>query len=261
VNVGDLHRALIDLVRTWIETGVEVERTAYGAIVRDLRHPLVHEANLAWIERAPAGGPPSIVADMDRVFEGTPVRHRNLLFADAQVAYDQQEAFVGRGFQPLAELGMARVGLPSCIVNPELEVREVGAGATESHYRLVQTSLHAESGYTTEESRQLLEVEAERRRAVGDRAFVGYLTGELAGAFTLWPRGIFAMIGAVGTLPAFRMRGVGRTMIFDACQRALQERCEYSLLTTNVLEAPQAMYKTLGFEPVGELRGFLRRAP
>jgi len=260
VDLRELHLALVDMVRTWIETGGEVERTPYGSIVRDTRHPLVHEANLAWIDRAPEGGVPRVLGDMDRTFAPTAVRHRNVLFADPQMAYEHQDAFVERGFQPVAELEMARLGLPSCVVNPDLEVREVGVDTPESHHDLVQTALHAEAGYTPEESRQLLEVEAGRRRAVGDRAFVGYLRGEPAGAYSMWPRGRHAIIGSVGTLPAFRMRGVGRTMIFDACQRSLGARCEYALLTTTLSDTPQAMYKTLGFEPIGELRGFLRRA-
>jgi GNAT superfamily N-acetyltransferase len=249
------------MVRTWVHIGGEVERTSYGSIIRDQRHPLVHEANLAWVERAPEGGVPRALEDLDRAFAATAVRHRNLLFADPQVAYEHQDAFVARGFHPVAELGMARLGLPSCIVNPDLEIREVGIDAPQIHYDLVQTTLHAESGYGREESRQLLEVEAERRRAVGDRVFVAYLGEEPAGAYGVWPRGRFAILGAVGTLPAFRMRGVGRTMIFDACQRSLGARCEYVLLTTNLFDTPQAMYKTLGFEPIGELRGFLRRTP
>jgi len=37
--------------------------------------------------------------------------------------------------------------------------------------------------------------------------------------------------------------------------------CEYILLFANLFETPQVMYKTLGFEPIGEMRGFFRAAP
>ena len=259
MDVQDLHAALVDMVRTWVQTGADVRETGYGLVVRDLRHPLVHDANLAWVDRAPDGGPETIVRDLDAEFLGTDVHHRFALFADAQVAYECQGAFTASGFRPLAELVMAKVGLPSCIVNPDLEIREIGTDAPEADYRRVQATIHEEAGYGKEESGQLYALDRERATAVHEKTFVGYVREEPAAAYKLWPRGRFAVIGNVATLPAFRMRGIGRTMIFDACRRSMTARCEYALLTTDLFDTPQAMYKTLGFEPVGELRGFVRR--
>jgi ribosomal protein S18 acetylase RimI-like enzyme len=258
VDVRELHAALVDMVRTWIQTGTAVREAEYGLIIRDVSHPLVHDANLAWVDHEPAGGIEAVARDLDTVFLGTDVHHRFALFADAQVAYDHQNAFAAAGFRPHAELVMAKVGLPSCIVNPDLEIREVGEHAPEDDYRLVQTKVHEETGYGAEESRQVFAVDRNRAAAVGERTFVGYVHDEPAATYKLWPRGSFALIGNVATHPAFRMRGIGRTMIFDACRRSMTARCEYALLTTDLFDTPQAMYKTLGFEPVGELRGFLR---
>ena len=261
MDVGELHAALIDMVRTWVQTRAATEAMPYGVLVRDAAHPIVHEANMAWVDRMAEDGVPRILADLDEAFLRTDVRHRYVLFADAQMAYDHQGEFVGGGFQALAELVMAKVGLPACIVNPDLAIREVGPDAPEDHYRVVQETVQAEAGYTPEESRQVNALERERGLAVGERVFVGYVGDEPASTFTVWPRGSFALIGNVATLPKFRMRGVGRTMILDGCRRAINTRCEYALLTTNLFDTSQAMYKTLGFEPVGELRGLLRRAP
>lgn len=259
MDVQELQAAFIDMVRAGVRTGADLEAKPYGVIVRDLHHPLVHDTNLAWVERAPGGGVDTLLADLDAAFLGTDVRHRFVIFADAQVAYDHQDVFVAAGFRPHAELVMAKVGLPSCIVNPDLVVKEVGKDAPAEDFRLVQAAIHAESGYSPEESRQVYDVERIRGAALGERAFVGYLRGELVATCAVWPRGIFALIGSVATLPKFRMQGVGRTMIFDACRRAIAARCEYALLTADLFDTPKAMYKTLGFEPVGELRGFLRR--
>lgn len=259
MDLRELHATLIEMVRTWVRTDAEVGAKPYGFIVRDLRHPLVHEKNLAWVDRVPDGGSERVLGDLDSAFLGTDVVHRFVMFADAQVAYDHQNAFVAAGFRPHAELAMAKVGLPSCIVNPDVAVREVGKDAPEDHYRLVRTAIHEESGYAREESRQVYEVEQGRGAALGERAFVGYVHDEPVATYTLWPWGTFALIGNVATLPAFRMRGVGRTMIFDACRSAVNARCEYAFLTTDLFDTAQTMYKTLGFEPVGELRGFLRR--
>lgn len=249
----------MDFIRVWIEIGVEKEPTSYGAILRNLEYPLVHEANLAWVEAMPADGPSRIFEDLDSAFAGTEVHHRNVTFHDAREAFEAQETFVGQGFQPRAELVMAKVGLPSCIVNPEVEVRRVGPEASEEDYRATRMKLHASFGYTPDESRQVYEICRERTEKVGERAYLSFLGGRPAGTFTLWPRGRFALIGDVGTLPEFRMRGIGRTMIFEACRRAIEARCEWVLLTADLLDSPKVMYETLGFQPVGEFRAFLRR--
>ncbi len=259
MDLRELHAALVDMLRAWVRTGAQVELKPYGMIVRDLRHPLVHDANLAWVERAPEGGVEGLMGDLDAAFLGTDVVHRFAIFADAQIAYEHQDAFAAAGFRPDADLVMAKVGLPSCIVNRDVIVREVGIEAPEDHYRLLRAAIHEESGYGSEESRQVYEVEQDRGAALGERAFVGYMHDEPVATYTVWPRETFALIGNVATLPACRMRGVGRTMIFDACRSAVNAGCEYALLTTDLLDTPQTMYKTLGFEPVGELRGFLRR--
>src|SRR5437660_798319 len=84
------------------------------------------------------------------------------------------------------------------------------------------------------------------------------LDGTAAGTVSVWPRGIFAWIDNVATHPDFRMRGVGRTMLFEACKRAIEARCEWTLLISDLFDTPKEMYKTLGFEAIGEVRGFLR---
>lgn len=258
MDTQELLRAAIDFERTWMEAGAEVTRTAYGAVVRDPRYPLIHMANLARVGRLPTGGIEEILSDLDAAFEGTPVRHRNVLFEDARVAFDTQEAFVARGFRAMGDLTMARLGLPACITNPDLVVREVGAGASEEDYRRMRMRLFEGVGYPPEECRQLYAIGQERGAALGQKEYVGYFRGEPAGTIALWPRGRFGLIEDVATMPEFRNRGVARTMLFDVSKRALSERCEYTLLFTDLLGSPQVMYKTLGYFPVGEVRSFLR---
>lgn len=257
MDTNDLLRAALDFQRTWVETGGEVTRTAYGAIVRAPRYPLIHMANLAWVERLP-GGVEEVLADLDAAFEGTGVRHRNVIFGDAQAAFEHQETFAALGFQPLADLTMAQMGLPACIANPDLDLREVGAGAPEEDHRRLRMRLFEGVGYGAEESRQLYAVARERGAALGQKDFVGYFQGAPAGTISLWARRGFGFIQDVATMPEFRNRGVARTMLFHASKRALAERCEYTLLFTDLFDSPQAMYRTLGYFPIGEVRSFLK---
>ncbi len=258
MDTRDLLRAALDFQRTWVEAGGEVIRTSYGEIARDPQHPMIFMANLALVERPPTGGVDEVLGDLEDVFMGTQVQHRNVVFEDAQAAFESQEAFVARGFRALGDLTMARLGLPACVTNPDLVVREVGTDAPEEDYRHMRTRLFEGLGFAAEESRQLYAVARQRGGALGQKTYVGYLQGRPAGTIALWPRGRFGFIQDVATMPEFRNRGVARSMLFDVSKRALSERCEYTLLFTDLFDSPQAMYKTLGYFPVGEVRSFLK---
>ncbi len=258
MDTKELLGVAVDFQRRWVESGAEVRPTPYGALVRAPGYPLIHMANLAWVARFPREGLDPILADVDAAFDGTDVQHRNVVFEDAQLAFENQEAFAARGFRPLSDLVMARVGLPACIANPDLAVKEVGVDAPEEPYRRMRMRLFEGVGYPKEECRQLYEIARERGGVLGQKAFVGYLQGEPAGTIALWPRGRFGLIEDVATMPEFRNRGVARTMLFEVSKRALSEGCEYTLLFTDPVDSPQLMYKTLGYLPVGEIRSFLK---
>lgn len=261
MDTRDLLRTARSFERTWVETGAEVRATPFGAVVRHLGYPLIYAANLAWVERLPAGGIEEVLAALDDAFRGTPVRHRNVVFDDAQVAFENQEAFVTLGFHPSAERAMARVGLPACITNPDLALRKVGTDAPEEDFRRLRMRLFAGMGYAAEESRQLYAIGRDRGAVLGQHDYVGYYQGQPAGTISLWSRGKFALIGDVATMPEFRNRGVARTLLFDVSKEAINAGAEYSLLFTDLLDSPQVMYQTLGFQPVGEMRSFLRAPP
>ena len=258
MDTRELLRTCLGFERTWSETGASVRKTSYGTTVRNDRFPRIYMANLAWVERMPPGGVDEILDDLDAAFAGSAVRHRNVEFEDAQLAFEHQEAFVARGFRPLSELAMARVGLPACITNPDVAIREVGKGAPEADYRRLRMRVFEGLEYDPEESEQLYAVARDHGAVLGQHDYVGYVQGAPAATVSLWPRGLFAYIGDVATMPEFRNRGVARTLIFEISKRSLGEGCEYSLLFTDPFDSPQAMYKTLGYEPVGEIRSFLK---
>ncbi len=258
MDTQELLRAGLGFERTWAETGAAVRRTPYGATIRNDAFPRIYMANMAWVERIPPAGIDAILEDLDDAFEGSAVRHRNVEFEDAQVAFDHQEAFVERGFRPLSELAMARVGLPACITSPDVVIREVGKDAPEDDYRRLRLRVFAGLEYDREESEQLYAIARHHGAILGQHDFVGYFQGAPAATISLWPRGLFAYIGDVATMPEFRNRGVARTLIFEVSKKSLGQGCEYSLLFTDPFDSPRAMYKTLGYEPVGEVRSFLK---
>lgn len=258
MDTRELLRACLGFERTWSETGATVRKTSYGSTVRNDRFPRIYMANLAWVERMPPGGIDEILVDLDAAFEDSAVRHRNVEFEDAQVAFENQEAFAARGFRPLSELALARLGLPACITNPDVALREVGKDAPEADYRRLRMRVFEGLEYDREESEQLYAIARDHGSILGQHDYVGYVEGAAAATISLWPRGPFAYVGDVATMPEFRNRGVARTLIFEISKRSIEAGCEYSVLFTDPFDSPQAMYKTLGYEPVGEIRSFLQ---
>ena len=253
-------RAVREFLRTARELApIKVQRP-WGTVYRDDRFPLIHQANLAWVTAVPEGGPEPILADMDEAFRGTSIRHRALLFEDAEQAFRVQEEFVRRGFRPTAELAMAKVGLPDCIVNREVEIRSAAEGEAAEGFRSVMRATDAAFGHPPEVLEQMWGRRQDWARRLEMRPYLATLNGTPAGTFSVWPRGIFAWIDDVATHPDFRMQGVGRTMIFEACKRATEARCEWVVLISDLFDTPREMYKTLGFEPIGEVRGFLHES-
>lgn len=262
MDTRGLLRACLDFERTWAELGSAVRTTAWGATIRNDRFPRVYMANLAWVARLPPGGVEEILADLDAAFEGgAEARHRNVVFEDAQVAFENQEGFAAHGFRPLAELAMARVGLPACITNPDVQILEVGQAAPEDDYRRLRMRVFEGLGYDSEETRQVFGIARDHDAILGVHAFVGYVQGTPAATISLWPRGTFGCIGDVATMPEVRNRGIARTLVFEISKRALMAGCEYSVLFTDPFDSPREMYKTLGYQPVGEVRSFLKAEP
>lgn len=258
MDTGELLRAVIEFLRTGREHAPAKRRTPWGTIYRDDRFPQIHQANLGWVSALRERGPAEVLEDLDREFDGTAIRHRFLLFEDADSAFGVQEAFVRLGFRPTAELALAMVGLPDCIVNPELEVRAADGGTALEDFRSVLRATEAGFGYSPEVLEQMWGLWRSRAPRIGVRPYVAYLNGAPAGTISVWPRGVFALIDDVATHPQFRMRGVARTMIFEACRHAIEAHCEWVVLTSDLFDTPKEMYQTLGFHPIGEVRGFLR---
>jgi ribosomal protein S18 acetylase RimI-like enzyme len=140
-------------------------------------------------------------------------------------------------------------------------IRPAADDQVADDFRTVMGATEAGSGLSRDVIEQLWGVWQERSRRVGMRPYVAYLDGIPAGTVSVWPRGQFAWIDDVATHPDFRMRGIGRTMIFEACKRAMEARCEWLVLISDLFDTPQEMYRTLGFEAIGEVRGFLREGP
>src|SRR5437879_4471875 len=180
VDTDEMLRAVVDFLHLWREQAPSKVPTTWGTIYRDDRFPLIHEANLGWVANPPKDGPKKIIEELGEAFRGTAIPHQALLFEDAEKAFALQEEFVRLGFRPTAELALAKVGLPDCIVNTDLEVRPAAEGAALDDFRAISAAIDAGSGHSRDVIDQLWGLWRERSHRVGMQPYVGYGQGRAA---------------------------------------------------------------------------------
>src|SRR2546428_11516928 len=91
VDTDELLRAVVEFLRVWREQAPSRVSTSWGAIYRDDRFPVIHQANLGWGVSSPEEGPAKLPADLASTFRDTAAPHPALLFVDAAPAYAVQE--------------------------------------------------------------------------------------------------------------------------------------------------------------------------
>ncbi len=234
-------------------------RRPWGAIFVAPDYPAVHDANLAWVDAIPKGGLSQVLLELDGAMRAQGISYRRLTFSDPKAAFEIQEQLIDMDFHAYRDLAMVRLGASACIRNPDLEVREVDTSGEWEVFDAVMSDLHAERGYTEEVSRALIDRYHERAPNLRERVYLGLFGGEGAGVATLVPRERLAFLGEVGTRPKFRRRGVARTLVEEVSNLGQQLGFPYvGLVTDHGNEAARALYNSLGYQPVGEIRGFFK---
>src|SRR5439155_1665769 len=172
LDTDEMLQAAVDFLHLWREQAPSKVPTTWGTIYRDERFPLIHEANLGWVSTRSEDGPKKIIEDLGEAFRGMAIPHQALLFEDAEKAFALQEEFVRLGFRPTAELALAKVGLPDCIVNPDLELRPAAAGTAMDDFRAITAATDVAFGHSRDVIEQLWGVWRERSKRVGMQPYV-----------------------------------------------------------------------------------------
>jgi RimJ/RimL family protein N-acetyltransferase len=151
-----------------------------------------------------------------------------------------------------------------------MEVRILDSGDVTAFKALRLAALRecptAFSSSYEEECRVPLAQQAERMAPDADRAIFGAFDGAtLVGSTGLQREGRVklahkAFIWGVYVAPAFRGRGVGRMLLERALARAqsMSDLLQVTLGVNTANAAAIALYKSVGFEPFGLERGFMR---
>jgi GNAT superfamily N-acetyltransferase len=96
------------------------------------------------------------------------------------------------------------------------------------------------------------------RAGTRSRCFAAGEDGGLQSMGTLFISGATAMIEEVGTLRAYRGRGLARAVVSAALTAARSEGCEEIIVPADADDWPQLLYAKLGFEPLGRQVAFTK---
>jgi ribosomal protein S18 acetylase RimI-like enzyme len=253
----DLFSEVVQASFTTLSAMSRVLKRPWGSLFIAPDYPAVHDANMAWVERVPKSGISQVLLELDNATRSQGISFRHLEFADPEAAHQVQETLIDMGFTPSRMLAMVRLGVATCIRNPDLEVREVDTPEEWEVFDAIFSELHSESGYSEEVSREIIDRHRARLSKLKERVVMGLFSGEGAGVATLVPRPRLAYVAEVGTRPKFRRRGVGRTLVEEVSNLGQQLGIPYVGLTTAWDNEPaRALYSSLGYQAVGERRGF-----
>src|SRR5258708_5119749 len=184
------------------------------------------------------------------------VEHRQVVFDDAAAADRLAPALLDRGWKCQrvvfmqwrgTEVPSAREGVAKRI--GERTIRDIQLAMT-----IEETGTDNDPDHAFAETL----VAGEQALRTGTR-WVAFGAGEddrLTASSTLYlerreGQGGIAMIDEVGTLAAYRRRGLARAVVVAALETALRSACDPIVIPADAEDWPRELYARLGFEPVG----------
>ncbi len=217
-----------------------------GAGYRTPAHPRHHAVNMVRITAREATAE-AVAGAADEVLGG--LGHRALVIEDADLGRRLTPALGARGYRIDDHVIMVRRRPPDR--PPDTRgAREAG----EAELEAVEAATTAEAPHGDDPG-VVAELTAGRRllhaAAPGTRYVVGAADGVDAAHATLYANGRIAQIEDVGTLQAFRRRGLARAVVSLACELAAGH--EVLFLVADQGDWPKDLYARLGFDPVGHV--------
>jgi hypothetical protein len=193
-----------------------------------------------------------LMAALDELYAH--VAHRRAAIERDAVAARLAPAFAAAGWQVQRNVLMLLRRERDRAAAPGL-AREVGG----AELRAVEAQTIAEHGDRDPELiEELLDGRAAFARAGGGRYFVGAVDGVDACHATLYSDGVIAQVEDVGTITAFRGRGLARAVCCAAIDAAVEARHEMVFIAADDEDWPKELYARLGFDEIGREWSFTR---
>jgi ribosomal protein S18 acetylase RimI-like enzyme len=226
-----------------------------GVAVFHDRLPRVWDLNVVWLDILPESADAQrVAAEAERV-QGA-LAHRKIIVTDETAGERLSAGFAALGWSVETWVLMAAAGPPDRPAPPHsvVEVDEPG------QRRFREEWLRSPTRHSDDVVAQLLEQKRVVAAAVDARFFLGLADGQEACVCELYVRDGVAQIENVGTLEAFRGRGLARAVVLRAVEEARAAGCDLVFLEADGDDWPKELYRRLGFRPLGRVFPFSRGA-
>lgn len=220
------------------------------------RLPRVWDLNVLRVDRLPRTLPARrLVHEAERLQGAAGLAHRKVVIDDdAGARMAAGFATLGWTSQPLVI--MVWRGVPDRAARGDVAVGEIDAPAARAaHERFLRALPHGDDDETV---RQLLAEDADSAHATRLRRFGVTNADGVVSYCRLYSDGATAQIEDVGTLVPHRRRGLARAVVLAAADAARREGHDLVFLTARDDDWPKALYRRLGFEPIGRIHGYAR---
>lgn len=251
--------------RVQVGGGRDVERIPEGIVVRHPDLPSVHVLNVVMLDAPVAGhvDAAAVAALADRCLAG--LNHRFVRLDDSRAGERLAPELMQAGWERGRTVYMVFRGDPAALP-ADPRAREI----SEAELEALQLENFSYYDYGPDTSPELpptlVAAQSAVRAAARFRGFGAGGDGGLQSMCTLYldpdvHGKRMAMVEEVGTLPAYRERGLAKAVVSAAVRAAGEWGAEMITVPADADDWPQLLYAGLGFEPVGNEVNFTLRIP
>jgi len=199
----------------------------------------------------------SLAAEADVLLGGAGLRHRKVEVLDERHGARLADEFRDLGWHVERDLVMPHRRGPDRDVDTsnvqELSAEELAPTWVEG--------MRPDFGANDDVIAQLVQHRQVLADKTGARFFAARAEGRVVAYCDLYSDGHTAQVESVMTLEPFRNQGFGSSVVMAALDAATAKGCTLSFLLADDADWPRQLYDRLGFEEIGAVYEFTRRAP
>ncbi len=224
-----------------------MQRVNLGILHRNDRFPHLYWQNFLSVDPNPELTADVLIAELDRLFAGLPIRHASV--ADAETAARLRPGFHERGYKEAAFVTM-ELRRPPDREPPAADVVEVDAAALAPSVEAFGRGVRDEDAV-----RELCRLKEESGNN-GRRFLAARVEGEVVGWCEMRCDDSGGQVEDVVVLEPFRGRGLARALVCGAMERLRSEGWDPIFVVANDRDTVKDLYRKLGFDDVGRRWSF-----
>jgi ribosomal protein S18 acetylase RimI-like enzyme len=233
------------------EAGAEVFPLAHGRVIRQAAFPHVYDANLVRRARLREEGLDAALEELSAPLRAVGARHLQLTLDGADVPDTLGPHLRRRGFVRDRLLAMAIGGPLMRTRAAGVKLRRVPDESPWDSFAFAMDRMNREEAwYAPSVSMEIVGSMRAKSERGALEVFVAERERRIVGTVGLALHRGAASIFSVGTLPDARRRGVGRTLVVDAVERAQKAGAQLVYLIARADDSPKDMYRKIGFHVV-----------